>query len=132
MKSTNRSVMFGFPAKVSWPIIVVSPRKVTSSSQQMLNVVSDFPTAISFSKYWRGETPPRPPLFTCLVGFTSGILFTRSQYRLQFHFWSCILSSHQNFNQGRNHRGVQGCSTLQLLELEKIELKLGHCHIKIR
>ena len=57
--------MFGFPAKSSWLIIVISPRRVTSSSQQILSAVSNLPTTITFSKHWRGVTPPCPPYTVC-------------------------------------------------------------------
>ena len=48
------SEIFGSLTKISWPIIVISPRKVHSSSQQNRSEVSDFPTAIAFSRHCGG------------------------------------------------------------------------------
>ena len=62
------SVVFGFPAKVSWPNIASLPRNVSSSSKQIPNEVNDFPIPIAFSRDWGGGvTPPRSPLLTCLT-----------------------------------------------------------------
>ena len=54
------SVVFGFPAKVSWPNIASLPRNVSSSSKQIPSEVNDFPIPIAFTRHW-GVTPPTPP-----------------------------------------------------------------------
>ena len=48
------SVVFGFPAKVSWPNIASLPRNVSSSSKQIPSEVNDFPIPIAFSRHWGG------------------------------------------------------------------------------
>ena len=55
------SVVFGFPAKVSWPNIASLPRNISSSSKQIPSEVNDFPIPIVFSRHWGGVTPPTPP-----------------------------------------------------------------------
>ena len=62
-----QTAMFGFPAMVSRPNIARLLRKVSSSSQPSPSGVSDFPTAIAFSRHRGEQRPPRPQLFTCLV-----------------------------------------------------------------
>ena len=57
------SVMLDFPAKVSLPKIASLPRKVSIkpfNSKSIPSEVSDFPTAVVFSKHWGGVTPPTP------------------------------------------------------------------------
>ena len=57
------SVVFGFPAKVSWPNIASLPRNVSSSSKQIPSEVNDFPIPIVFSRHWGGgrDSPHAPP-----------------------------------------------------------------------
>ena len=55
------SVVFGFPAKVSWPNIASLPRNVSSSSKQIPSEVNDFPIPIALSRHWGRDAPtPRP------------------------------------------------------------------------
>ena len=60
------SVVFDFPAEVSWPNIASLPRNVSSSSKQIPSEVNDFPIPNAFTRHLGGVTPPRPPLFTCM------------------------------------------------------------------
>ena len=53
------SVVFDFPAEVSWPNIASLPRNVSSSSKQIPSEVNDFPIPNAFSRHWGGVTPPR-------------------------------------------------------------------------
>ena len=64
-----RSVMLGFPAKVSWPNNASLPREV--SSQPIPSEVSDFPNAVVFSRHWGGGVTP-PAIY--VPDITSSIL----------------------------------------------------------
>ena len=46
------SVVFDFPAEVSWPNIASLPRNVSSSSKQIPSEVNDFPIPNTFSRHW--------------------------------------------------------------------------------
>ena len=57
------SVVFGFPAKVSWPNIASLPRNVSSSSKQIPSEVNDFPIPIVFSRHWGHDAPHAPAIY---------------------------------------------------------------------
>ena len=54
------SVVFDFPAEVSWPNIASLPGNVSSLSKQIPSEVNDFPIPNAFSRQWGGITPPTP------------------------------------------------------------------------
>ena len=57
------SVVFDFPAEVSWPNIASLPRNVSSSSKQIPSEVKDFPIPNAFSRHLGGRDAPHAPRY---------------------------------------------------------------------
>ena len=57
------SVVFDFPAQVSWPNIASLPRNVSSSSKQIPSEVNYFPIPNAFSRHWGGRHAPHAPRY---------------------------------------------------------------------
>ena len=57
------SVVFDFPAELSWPNIASLPRNVSSSSKQIPSEVNDFPIPNAFSRHWGRDAPTPPAIY---------------------------------------------------------------------
>ena len=65
------SVVFDFPAEVSWPNIASLPRNVSSSSKQVPSEVKDFPIPNAFSRHWGRDAPPPTPPAIYVPGYVA-------------------------------------------------------------
>ena len=94
------SVVFGFPAKVSWPNIASLPRNVSSSSKQIPSEVNDFPIPIAFSRHCGRRHAPTPPIYmpvytpACNQNFFSIMLIV---HLIRRYMILTLISSYQSF-----------------------------------